>query len=982
MKRFPVISRVISCLSLAMFGLPCAASSLPSSELMVVASENDRREYRYLQLDNKLQVLLISDPSAEKSAAALDINVGSNQNPKDREGLAHFLEHMLFLGTEKYPEPGEYQEFISEHGGNHNAYTSSEHTNYFFDVDARHFEESLDRFAQFFVAPLFSEEYVDRERHAVESEYKLRIKNESRRRLDVYSEIVNPEHPLSMFRTGSLITLSDRNSPGTETAETLDAQGGKTPEEPLNDSVRNALIAFYERYYSANLMSLVVLGSESLDELEAMTAYRFAKIPNSDAVVSDAVIPLYPADFLPARVNIEPLKEERRLSLSFPIPTAKDFYRQKPLQYIGNLLGHEGEGSLLSFLKKYGWAEGLSAGGGDQTRFDGSFDINILLTERGVKAVDQIVALAFHVIQNLERKGIKEWRFDEDKALADIAFRFQEKGAAMETVSALANRLHTYAPEDVLRGAYLYEDFDPDVIRQFLSYLTPNNVLVTLTAPNLETDKVSRWYQTPYKVLSMEASAPFIVDKYSRQLFFPKANLFIPQRLSVKSTSLLNGKAANDAPPEKIIDVEGYEVWFKQDGTFDVPKASINLRLKLPMAAQSAKTAAMNKLFVALVNDSLTEFTYPASLAGLHFSITSNSRGMDIIAEGYNDRQGLLLTRIVETIRKARFDSARFESVKAELIRGWSNANKASPYQQLAREVAITAFSPLWKPLELRAALEAVSLADFNEFNAAFLMNAQAEALFYGNLYRQEAMKLAALVQNQLLHKEGDISLPRAQVVKLEMAEEDGDTRSFLQQLPVDHKDTAAILYVQGLDDTIRDKAKMLLLRQLFHTPFFNSLRTEKQLGYVVMASGMPLKKVPGTIMIVQSPSASGAQLIEEIGGFVESFDKIIPKDLTAHKQALSNNLLQAPKSLSQQSSRYWDNILYKVPAFDRRKRLVDAINAITREEFVSYYNAVTSSERRLWFISKKLDNEQLKDVKMVENPADFKRDAVVYSYQ
>lgn len=174
----------------------------------------------------------------------------------------------------------------------------------------------------------------------------------------------------------------------------------------------------------------------------------------------------------------------------------------------------------------------------------------------------------------------------------------------------------------------------------------------------------------------------------------------------------------------------------------------------------------------------------------------------------------------------------------------------------------------------------------------------------------------------------------------------------------------------------------MLLLRQMFHSPFFNSLRTEKQLGYVVMASGMPLKKVPGSIMVVQSPTASGAELIDEISGFIDTFVDVIPEDLSVHKQALSNNLLQAPKSLAQQSSRYWDNILYKTPTFDRRKQLVAAINGVTYEEFVDYYNLVTLPERRLWFLSKNLAEEQLKGVKMVENPADFKREAVVYSYQ
>ena len=948
--------RKLSILWLALIALP----ALSASDVQIVVSENDSRDYRYLQLDNKMQVLLISDISAEKSAAALDVYVGSNQNPKDREGLAHFLEHMLFLGTEKYPEAGEYQQFISEHGGSHNAYTSSEHTNYFFDVDSRYSEASLDRFAQFFVAPLLTDKYVDRERHAVESEYKLRIKNESRRRGDVYSQIVNPNHPLSMFRTGNLETLADRK----------------------DDSVRSALLKFYDRYYSANLMSLVVLGNRSLDELEAITVSRFEKVANNNAEVSDSVIPLYVEDFLPARVVIEPLKEERLLSLSFAIPHSAEYYRQKPLQYIGNLLGHEGEGSLLSFLKKYGWAEGLSAGGGDQTRFDGSFDINIRLTERGVKVVDQIVALTFHVIENLQRKGIKEWRFNEDKKLAEVAFRFQEKTGAMETVSALANRLHTYAPEDVLRGGYLYAEFDPAMIRDFLSYLKPENLLLTLAAPSVDTDKVSHWYQTPYKVSSMAASAPFIVEKYSRQLFFPGENLFIPQRLSVKSSPLLNDNVGRlNAPPYKIIDTGGYEAWFKQDEKFKVPRASITLRLKLPMAAQSAKTAAMNKLFVALVNDSLNEFAYPAQLAGLDFSVSSNSRGIDINIEGYNDRQGLLLTRIMETIRKARFDRARFDSVKAELMRNWKNAAKASPYQQLAREVAIMSFSPLWQPYILRDALASVSLADFNEFNASLLVNAKAEALFYGNVYRQEAVKLAALIHNQLLHKKGEVSLPRAHVVKLETSLDSKSGVPFLRELLVEHKDTAAVLYVQGLDDSVKDKAKMLLLRQVLHSPFFNSLRTEKQLGYIVMASGMPLKKLPGSIFIVQSPVADSARLIDEIGGFVDGFISLMPKDLTVHQQAVNNNLLQAPKNLGQQSSRYWDNVLYKHPQFDRNQQLANAVNNVSPAELKAYYKAVVQQGRRLWLVSKELEPAQLNGMKAVVSAAEFKREAVVYSY-
>ena len=74
-----------------------------------VTSQQDEKQYRYLELDNQLRVLLISDENADQAGASLDVHAGSLQDPKNRPGLAHFLEHMLFLGTETYPTAGDYQ---------------------------------------------------------------------------------------------------------------------------------------------------------------------------------------------------------------------------------------------------------------------------------------------------------------------------------------------------------------------------------------------------------------------------------------------------------------------------------------------------------------------------------------------------------------------------------------------------------------------------------------------------------------------------------------------------------------------------------------------------------------------------------------------------------------------------------------------------------------------------------------------------------
>ena len=144
----------------------------------------DDRIYSSLTLLNNLRVILISDPSTEYASAALDVGVGHFSD--NVSGLAHFLEHLLFMGTEKYPVENDYSSFLTEHNGYSNAYTGSDHTNYYFQVDSNHLFPALDRFAQFFIAPLFSESGTSREINAVDSEHKRNLQSDNWRMYRIY----------------------------------------------------------------------------------------------------------------------------------------------------------------------------------------------------------------------------------------------------------------------------------------------------------------------------------------------------------------------------------------------------------------------------------------------------------------------------------------------------------------------------------------------------------------------------------------------------------------------------------------------------------------------------------------------------------------------------------------------------------------------------------------------------------------------------
>lgn len=148
---------------------------------------------------------------------------------------------MLFLGTEKYPQENEYNMYLSQNGGRSNALTHMDNTSYFFDVQPDKLEGALDRFAQFFIAPLFTESLTELELNAVHLEHEKNIANDTWRMDQLEKSSANPEHPFSKFGTGNKQTL-----------DIIPKQQG------IN--VREALLAFHEKFYSANLMSLCVLG--------------------------------------------------------------------------------------------------------------------------------------------------------------------------------------------------------------------------------------------------------------------------------------------------------------------------------------------------------------------------------------------------------------------------------------------------------------------------------------------------------------------------------------------------------------------------------------------------------------------------------------------------------------------------------------------------------------------------------------------------
>ncbi|MEM6581250.1 MAG: insulinase family protein [Pseudomonadota bacterium] len=891
------------------------APSAPSASLQPVKSPSDEYQYRYLTLPNEMQVLLISDPDTVKAAAALDVNVGSGDNPPDRQGLAHFLEHMLFLGTEKYPDPAEYEQYITEHGGSRNAFTSLANTNYFFDINAEFLPEALDRFAQFFIAPTFDEAYVEREREVVDAEFQMGLKSDGRRNLDVLQTVMNPEHPYSRFTVGSFETLADR--PGS--------------------SIRDELISFYDSHYSANIMRLVVLGTESLDELEAMVVPLFSAVPNNNFQQGDIEAPLFLPDSLPKLVSVKPQATLRQLDLSFPIPDYRNDYDAKPLSYLGNLVGHEGKGSLLSQLKAEGLAEGLSAGQGLTWRGGGMFSVSISLTEKGLKEYPRILELFFSYMDMLRQKGAQEWLYDEQARIADLTFRFKSETPPMNYVSQVAGGMQLFSSEHILQGPYMMDRYDEVMINGLMEQINANNVVVTLTDSSVETDEISPYYKVPFarQTVGKDEVAVWTQGSGEASLHLPEPNQFI-----ASNVALVPREADPSRHPVRLLERPRKSVWFMQDQQFDVPKGATYINFRSPEVGASARQTAAAVLYTAVLKDDVNEYTYPALLAGLSFNFYKHAQGISLRLTGYNDKQALLLEELLKVVADPKFNPQRFENIRIDLIRALENSVAGRPTSQVINDLREALLYGEWGEQALIAQLQQMDLAELKDYARSFWAGATAEALIYGNYEKSYADQVANML-DAVIETSPAPELPDLRVLQLAAGE------SLQYDVKVPHDDAVVAWYLQGAGTGWRDLAATGLTAQIIKSGFFQQLRTEQQLGYVVNAFDWPQLEVPGLVLLIQSPIADAPKVVDAMSTFMASVGPGLDKaQFERNQAALLSDILKPDKNLWERADFYWQSIARKQYEFDGRKQIADAVREFNLEDWLAYYQTVFVDQR------------------------------------
>jgi secreted Zn-dependent insulinase-like peptidase len=865
------------------------------------------RHYRYLALANELKVFLISDPTTDKAAASMDVYTGTNDDPEDFPGLAHFLEHMLFLGTDKFPDAGDFQQFISDQAGSNNAFTAPEHTNYFFSVNPKALSPALDRFSRFFIAPTFDPDYVDREINAVHAEYQSKLRDPARLSFEATKQGLNPRHPLTRFGAGNLDTLKKLG---------------------LIDALRT----FYDNEYSANRMALVVLGEESLDDLEAMVRERFADVPNHGLPKGAVNTPLFDQKRLPFVVQSQPITESRQLTLLFPVPDTEAFTGTATLRLIGHLIGHEGKMSLLTYLKEAGYANGLVSGESIAMTDSRSFSISVSLTAEGFANRDHIIEEIFKTIRLIEQHGIEKWRFDELKMIAEASYRFEEESDPQSLVTYLSEKLHRVPAHELFTRGRLLTRYNPELVRDILTWLVPEQMLIRVVAPEVEPTETTQYYPTPINRFSLEKHrlTRFKVarSEASSVVKLPISNRFIADPgMPLPAVR----RATIETQPHPLFIGNNAIAYVLTENRYGQPRSDLFIRLRTPLASYSPEATIMGDLLADAINEHLNSVSYNAALAGAGFVARASQSGITLEFSGFHNSLIPLVDRVLDALPIPLIDEATWTRLYQLKSQSLQRVQVQRPSSRLFGEMTSELMPLAYTRTELNEVLASIDKVTFHEYQKAFFSGFKAEVFLHGPVLGTDS---ESLILDWVGRLPLDENTPDVEITTSSWPGE--RSRSYKYE----HPDQAAVvLYVDHNTDP-GSRILNQLAGNLIEAPFYTRLRTEMQLGYITFSSAFPLFNTPVLAGVVQSPTVDPDDLalaIEaEFRGFADTVESMPLEQFESQRLSLLNRVMNPPSTQAELSKAIWGAIGLRRP-FNDRMMQAQTLEALTKNQFIAY---------------------------------------------
>jgi insulysin len=865
----------------------------------------DTNEYKYITLPNKLNVLLIYDKNTFISSAAMTVNVGFYNDPDNAQGLAHFLEHMLFMGTSKFPKENYYGEFINKSGGSTNAHTMEESTTYYFEVLNEYFYELVNIFSNFFISPLLSENAIEREINAINSEYLKNYPIDIVRIMSALKSLMdNPNHPYKNFGFGNTQTL-------------------------LKPDIRTTLQNFYDKYYSSNIMDLVILSNNPISDMEDKITQMFSPIPNKNIDIPCKLPQKFPYT-TQKFIKVVPIENKDILYIFFQVPSPDKNYKYKHLQYIMQLLGHRTQGGLYNVLKCNTYDS--------DTSFT-MLGLSIKLTVKGLKHYDHIIDCVKTYIDLINKSPLQDIILKETKILNEIAFDYLTIDEKITYTSALSMNMLKYKPEDIIYGDYCMniDDMNTKLINDTLKYITIDKSMIVLSSKEFANDpniKIDKWFNTEF--IPSTLSITPINQSIKNALKLPSPNPYIPQILTLNKNPITNIN-------------QNKNIWTKFD-TFNIPKIFIDIIIYTNEPFKTPLNYIIFDIYLTLLSQYNHEQLYYANICETGYTINYDINFVMVTFYGFNSTISKIINLFTDTFFTfaKNITQDQFDNAKKECYEILSNGIY-DPLHEIANDkINDSIYKNHYSNKILIESFKDIKYDHITMPIKWLQNNCDTKILVYGNF---DPLHVSSLTDKlNIFFSPRPIILNNFTIPLLPSVTKIHIIKS---QNPENDNNLIHLMYEIGpIIKTITDNWALNLLCTYFintyvKEKFFTQLRTQEQSGYIVKSFIKSFVNNKGQLygisFLVQSPHLNPMTLRRRIKKFVKSMYasllKINQKKFDQFKNNIKLMLEQKFTSQYEEHEFIFNQMLTNEYVFNYKELLIEQLPSLTISALTTFYN-------------------------------------------
>ena len=859
----------------------------------MIIPKNEDRKFKTLILENGLKVILVRTLNQSKDCyCAISVGAGCYYDPYEYQGLSHFLEHMLFMGSKKYPNENHFENRLNSLSGSYNAFTDSRETVYYILVNQFGLHEILDIFSRFFIDPLFKKDSINREIKAIHSEHSKNLQNDEWRLQRGVKNLANKKHEFNKFGTGNLKTLNKKD-------------------------LLTIMVEYFNKYYCANNMTICLTSSYSFEKMQLIIKKYFKQIKSGNVEIPKLSSTIFPNDILSNHYQFYPINNINKINFIWSIdkPFINNDY--KYLDIISYIWSQENKEGIYYYLFEQGWCKDISAYNLDKNNDFGIYAVQILLTPLGFEYKEHIIKLVqlmINQIINLDLTKISLFY----QEIAQLNFDWGEQISPLELTIKLSQNCFYYQFNEVYSGSYLVNKIDiPKMKKWYTKTFIKNKPLIIITSKHnfpkkYNTEKYYGIKWSPIQINSPDLNKIFKVNINKK---------YIPKTIELKNDQ------TNDKPI--LIKKKPYELWYHFDSLWKLPNAKIILDIASPNLFSTPKNYILTNIMIEILNYYFNSYLFSAVIANYNFKLFSKQKynSIGLYVHGFNSGIFILLQDILSSIQKGIIlNDTQYKSFLENYKLKLENIQFMSPREFSSYLINLQLCNNQYSYSTLLNELKKITIKDIIKYK--LLKETTIRIFLFGNINIFsddifDTFTLKSGIIKSLIYK------PLKNI-------------SIIHPNKKEQNNFVGLYYPIGIFQP-QLYSKLLILVTILSEPFFDELRTKEQLGYIVSLKQNVMLDNYFISLEVQSNVKNCSYLKKRILKFVASSNKIL-NELTKKifeeiKNSLIKRLEEKDITFEEQFYRFWNEIEKNKFLFNRKDKIKKAVKKISKEDIINFYN-------------------------------------------